>query len=259
MPRQYSIRWRESDNAELSKAVKNFNAKVRRLAKKNPEIVDYLPETVSVRDIKRLIDTRQDLNRELNSLRRFSKRGAEEIVTIPDTDYNLKTTKWQKEDMTRRVAVINRRRKARLEEISGLEMTDRGQPLGYTRGQFGMGKADEVALSPMKSFTPKMTRTDLKHKHKSIRFHSRDLYFDSKDEQLRRNYIRGLERNYNPEDLKEIIKAIEDMDFKEFYKTWQSDAGQMEWASVRPNSREYDEYVTSLEAIWTPNKKPKGK
>lgn len=259
MPRQYNIRWRESDNQELSKAVKNFNAKVRRLAKKNPEIADYLPETVSVRDIKRLVDTRQDFNREINSLRRFSQRGAEEIITIPDTDYNLKTTKWQKEDMTRRTAVINRRRKARLEEISSIEMTDRGQPLGYTRGEFGMGKADKIALNPMNSFTPKMTRTDLKQKHKSIRYHSRDLYFDSKDEQLRRNYIAGLERNYNPEDIKGVIETIEDMDFKEFYRKWKSDAGGMEWASVLPNSTEYDAYVTGLEAIWTPKKQPKGK
>ena len=259
MSKQHSIRWRESDQQELARVVKNFNAKVRRLAKKNPEIADYLPDTVTVKEIKGLIDTRQDLNRELNSLRRFSKRGAEEIVTIPDTDYNLKTTKWQKEDMTRRVAVINRRRKARMQEISEIEMTDRGEPLGYTRGEFGMGKADKVALSPMKAFTPKMTRTDLKHKTKAIRYHSRDNYFDSKDEQLRRNYISGLERNYNPEDLEDIIEEIENMDFKDFYRKWKSDAGGMEWASIKPTSSEYDAYVTGLESIWMPNKKPKGK
>lgn len=255
MSKRYNISWRESDNQALSKAVKNFNAKISRLEKKNPEMAEYLPERMSVKKLKGLIDTRQDFNREINSLRRFTKRGAEEIVTIPNTDYKLKTTKWQKEDITRRVGTINRRRKARLDEISGYEATSRGEKLGYTRGEFGMGKADERALNPMKPFTQKMTRQDLKRKFEAARYNSRDLYFDSKDEQLRQNYIRGLERNYNPEDLADVIDSIENMDFKEFYKKWQEEGGQMEFASFRPNDDEYNEYVTALESTWVPKKK----
>ena len=87
MSKQYNIRWKQDDNQELRKAVKNFNAKISRLEKKDPQNKEALPEKITVKQIKELISTRQDLKRELNALQRFSKRGAEKIIEIPDTDY----------------------------------------------------------------------------------------------------------------------------------------------------------------------------
>ena len=49
------------------------------------------------KQFKAMVDTRDDFNRELQYLKNFSVRGAEKIVTIPDTDNNLKITKWQME------------------------------------------------------------------------------------------------------------------------------------------------------------------
>ena len=95
MSKQYKIKWSKQDIEELNKVVKNFNAKITRLNKKNPENANIHPEKVSTADLKKLIETRQDLKRELNALRRFSKRGAELIVDAPDTQYNVKITKWQ--------------------------------------------------------------------------------------------------------------------------------------------------------------------
>ena len=158
MSKQHKIRWRESDTKELARVVKNYNAKIRRLKNKDPQKykntlpqfydskTDSYTEKLSVGQLKEIINTRQDLQREINSLKRFTKRGSEELVTVPDNDYNLQLTKWQKTEMTRRVAVINRRRKKRLEEIQETEMTSRGEKLGYTRGQLGMGKQQEVEL-----------------------------------------------------------------------------------------------------------------
>lgn len=74
MSRRHNIKWQKSDSQDLSKAVKNFNAKISRLEKKNPELKNALPEKVSVRQLKELINTRQDLKREINSLKRFSKK-----------------------------------------------------------------------------------------------------------------------------------------------------------------------------------------
>ena len=93
MSRKYNIRWREADEKELQRVVKNYNAKLSRLAKKNPEMKNALPDRVSAAQLRDMIETRQDLNRELNSLRRFSQKGAEELVEVPDNDYNLKITK----------------------------------------------------------------------------------------------------------------------------------------------------------------------
>ena len=67
MSKYHKIRWNESDSRELEKAVRNFNAKVTRLAKNNPQNKSALPEKVQVRQLKELINTRNDLKREINS------------------------------------------------------------------------------------------------------------------------------------------------------------------------------------------------
>ena len=82
--RKYNIRWREADEKELRRVVKNFNAKITRLAKKDPKNAAALPERVSAAELRAMIKTRQDLQRELNALRRFSQKGAETLVEIPD-------------------------------------------------------------------------------------------------------------------------------------------------------------------------------
>lgn len=254
MRRRYNIRWKQDDEAELSRVVRNYNDKIRRLEKKNPQMKNALPEKASVRQLKNLIETRADFNRELNSLIRFSKKGAEEIVDVPENKYNLKTTKWQKEEMTRKVALINRRRKKRLKEIEAWEMTSGGKKLGYTRGEFGMGKADEVALNPLKAFTPTMSRADLNMKFRHINKEVQSSYFSAKEERLRNNYITGLQRTYSKDEIEEIIDVIEDMDFKEFYKRFQEEGGTMEFASRLPNNAVREGYVEQLRSTWLPNK-----
>lgn len=256
MSKQPRIKWRESDSQELNRAVKNFNAKLSRLEKKNPQMKNVLPERVSVAQMKELINTRQDLKREINALKRFSKRGAEEIVSVPDTDYNLKITKWQKTEMNRRIAIINRRRAKRLEDIENMEMSSRGEGLGYTRGQFGMGKQEAAELRPMNAFTRRMSQSDLKWKWKAIKSESQSDYFTKRDYAVRENYIKGIKENYNYEDVKDIIEKIEKMDIKEFFKVFNSEGGTFEIASPdgRLNQKyaEYKGYETALRSTWVP-------
>lgn len=253
MSRYHRINWRESDNEELKRVVRNYNAKLSRIAKKNPQIKNVLPDKVSVAQLKELINTRQDLKRELNSLKRFSKRGSEEIVTVPDTDYNLKITKWQKSEMNRRVAVINRRRKKRLEDLQELEMSSGGEKLGYKKGDFGMGKATEISLSPMNAFTRRMNQADLKMKWEGILRQSQSDYFTQKDFRLRNNYIKALEQNYNSNDIQDIIDTINHMDIKDFLNKFEEEGGNMEFA-YPPNQEQYNAYVNGLRATWNPNR-----
>ena len=263
MPKRYNIRWKPDDNAELRKAVKNFNAKISRLEKKNPEQKNALPDKVTVKQMKELIETRQDLKREINALKRFSsKRGSEEIITVPENKYNVKITKWQKEEMTRRAGVINRRRKKRLEEIQEVEMSHMGKPLGYKRGDIGMGKADEVALRPIQPFTPSMNRADLKKKYGALLIESREQYWNEKEARLKENVMNGIKSNYGSseykEDVEKILDAIENMDFKEFYKRFMSESDEMEIISPPPGSISEDTIkanIESLKSTWIPNEK----
>lgn len=255
MSKQYNIRWTDSDNAELRKAVKNFNAKIARLEKKNPKEAHLLPERVNMKELKNLISTRQDLKREMNALRRFSKRGAEQIVELPDNDYNTKATKWQIQEMNRRAGIINRKRKKRLEELSMLQMTDRGEDLGYTKGEFGMGKADLNQLRPINAFTPSMSNKDLKKKFDVLMNESQSGYWNKREQQMKDNYLKGLLENYALDDIQEVADAIREMDFKEFYNTFQAENDRFEYASGPPSKAEYDSFVSALKARWIPNKK----
>ena len=261
MSKRYNIKWTEDDNRELRRRVKNFNAKIKRLEEKlSPQEARALPERVSVRELKELIETRQDLKRELNALERFSRKGAEELVDVPTSKYNLKTTKWQKQEMARRVGVLNRKRNKRLEEISKIEVKSRGEGLGYTIGDIGMGKVDAIALEPLKAFTPSMSRSDLNKRFKGIRKESQTGYWDRKTAQLRQNFVNGLIANYegvSRERVMEIVKAVENMTFEEFYQKFMSETGIMEIVSPVPGQDYGDameEQLTAIESIYLPNK-----
>lgn len=248
MSRRSNIRWQKSDSEELNRAVKNFNAKISRLEKKNPELKNALPEKVSARQLKELINTRQDLKREINSLRRFSKKGSEEIETYGD--YNIKVTKWQRKEMNRRVGIINRKRQQRLEELEELEMQSGGESLGYTKGQLGMGRIERVELAPMKALTKGMNQRDVNMKWRNILKESQSEFLQEKDYRCRENYIKGLEENFNPSDVEDIIAEIEDMDIKDFIKTFYSDQDASFEGIYAPNNEQYEGYLSQLKSVW---------
>lgn len=249
MSKYHKINWRESDIEELARTVKNFNAKISRLSKKNPDIAVALPQKVKIGELKNLITTRQDLKREINALKRFSKRGAEKIVIADGTDEELQITKWQRTEMNRRVGIINRKRKARLEELSNMEMKSRGEALGYTRGQLGMGKATEVSLSPMNAFTRRMNRRDLNMKWLSILRESQSTYFTEKDYRLRDNFIKAFEQNFNPNDIGDVVAHIKSMDIKDFLQKFEEEGGTLEFA-YPPNREQYEGYLNAVKTTW---------
>lgn len=71
-------------NQNITRVVSNFNRKVARLQKAG---YDLLPSKVSVREIKKRFDNKTELNAYLRDLQRFSRRGAEEVITIGGKDY----------------------------------------------------------------------------------------------------------------------------------------------------------------------------
>lgn len=249
MPKYHKIKWRDSDYEELNRVVKNFNAKITRLSKKNPKEANALPDKVTVAQMKRLINTRQDLKREINALRRFSKRGAEELVLAPDNDNNLKLTKWQRTEMNRRVGIINRKRAERLKMISELEATSRGQGLGYKIADIGMGRATEMSLIPMNAFTSGMNRAWLKKKYLAILEESQSDYFTEADERLRENIIKAITENFNINDVQDVVESLRNMDIKDVLKTYQSEGGNFE--DFYPNDVDkYNAHLNKIKATW---------
>lgn len=275
MAKRYNIRWQESDEQELRRAVKNFNAKISRLAKKEGYNEYILPEKASYKELRDLIGTRQDLKRELNSLKRFSQKGAEKIVTAPDNNYDMKLTSWEKKEMQMRARIVTQRRQKKLDELNTEEMTSRGEKLGYTQQQFGMGRIEALQFRPTKAFTPSMNRPDLRAKHKSLLLESQSDYYNKQDEIMRENFIKGLETSFYKKDIGDVINAIKKMDIKTFMRIARAEGGSAIFEIASPpgvirkrankqsfrndieemRRREYEAYVEGLKSTWLPKKK----
>lgn len=276
MFKRYNIKWTDADHQLIQKSVRNFNDKIRRIEKKidkkleNPNLTaeqrkdlrdqkNYLPSRIKKSDIYDNISTRQDLKREINSLKRFSKKGAEKIVVLPNTDYNLKTTKWQKREMSISLATINRRRKKRYEIVANTEIKSRCESQGYKRGDIGIGKIAEYEVRPMKMTSKKMTQSGLKARFEAIRKEIPVNFWDDKDNLLKENFLKGLKANYNASKYKSAVEAIEkrvtEMSFREFWKIFNEEDGTMEIVSPPPGSGSddtMDANITALLSTWCP-------
>lgn len=142
MGRKYNIRWSDKDEQELQRIVKNFNAKVRRLEKKEPFLVDERPSKISYRDIREKIDTRQDLNRYLNQFKRFSKRGAE---NIRETKSGVVTTEWQFQEASIMQRIVTRKRREKRQNIESWQRQE-------SESLFDKPKPDEINPSGFETY-----------------------------------------------------------------------------------------------------------
>lgn len=264
MSRKHKIRWQETDKQELARAVKNFNAKISRIEKKYPELKNALPEKMKVGELKDLINTRQDLKREINSLKRFTdvknRISLEEDGTLEGIeiygDYNIKITKWQKKEINRRIATINTRRKKRLEALKDVPVTSRGEEQGYTVGQqhIGVGSVRMNDLAPMTGLTKGASEESVKRKFKSALIQSQSDFLLISDYRLKSSYITSLYRNFSIDNVKDIIEQIEKMPVDEFLRIYNSDNDAKFEGTYPGNAEQEREYAESLRAVWLPKR-----
>lgn len=135
MSKSSKIRWRERDTEQLARKVKNFNAKLTRLTKKNPALAEILPDRVSMKDLRGDITNRQEYNRVIKALSAFTEKGAEAVVTGKQ---GVTTTKWQLQQVKKAVAIENRRRKKEAERLKSAPVMIGGKLYTNVRRMAGM-------------------------------------------------------------------------------------------------------------------------
>lgn len=235
------IRWNDSDEKELSRLVRNFNAKVTRISKKDPEVAKYMPDKVSVPELKRTIETRQDLKRQLNSLKRFTKRGSEELVS---SEYGLTVSKWERNEVAIQVRTINNFRGKRRKILESLPLSSRGEPI--------IGTVREMQSEEMNAYKPKtynfnkMKKNEWEQFVRTVRKMSSTGYTDEIDSRLKDNYIKSLHTVFDSTgvDISNIEEMVKKVSMKKFLNTFYSDTE----ASI---DFVYDEtdYIYKLEII----------
>ena len=261
MSRRYNIKWREEDEEELNRVARNFNRKLSREIKQNPQNKNILPQffnedtqqfesRVRVKDLHNLIETRADYNRIINMLKRFSVRGAETIISAPNNEYGSKTTKWQRDETARMVGIVNRKRQERLDRLNNVEMLNSQGKLGYTVGEmFGMGLASKNKLNPTKGYLPSQSQTDIKQKLRALLTESTTKYHYNRDMLLKENYIKTLAENYRATDIADVVAKIRGMNPDAFVLKFEAKGDAFEFA-YPPDEEQYQNYLEELKAYW---------
>lgn len=206
------IRWRDSDTAELQRVINNFNAKLYRLNKKDPESAKYLPDRLKKSEVIKSIETRADFNRVLNSYKRFSKRGAESPVK---SSRGAKSTKWEVSEEKRKNAIINRQKADQYEKLREKPQLSRGKPTGNKMGSI---KVNE--LTPRQVNFENMSDKEWQYKKTLIDRKLNPLHNELDKRLYRQNYVKGL-RNAGFSD--DIVAMVQEVDIDTFLEITQRD------------------------------------
>lgn len=130
---QSKISWKQGDFIRLGRAVSDFNKKINELNAEERKL--YLPETINYREAKENITTRSELNRLINSLRRFQRQGAEDLYI---TQSGERITKWER----RELGIQSRIAQTRLQkELNSLNTPTES---GFSRAQMGSSRVREL-------------------------------------------------------------------------------------------------------------------
>ena len=196
MQKRYNIKWRNTDEKELAKAVRKFNAKRTRLLKQVPELEEFLPPKASTKEIRKSVQSRRDLKNELNSLERFMRKGAEKPIV---TKEGIKTTVYEKKEISIKVRAINQRRATELKKAA--PSTEKGT----------MGTVRENNLKPKQYDIDKIKKSDWKKFVESVEKQSKDSYASDRYDRYKENFIKGLENAFGEKgsELIEIAKQID--------------------------------------------------
>lgn len=181
MQKRYNIKWRDTDEKALAKAVRKFNAKRTRLLKQVPELEEFLPAKLSTKELKKAIKTRRDFNNEINSIERFMQKGAEKPIV---TKEGVKTTAYEKREIGIKVRAINARRAAERKKAN----------VSTEKGTMGTIRANN--LLPKQVNLDKVKKSDWRKFVESVEKQARDSYSADKYERYKENFIKGLENAF---------------------------------------------------------------
>lgn len=207
---QSEIRWKRGDYIRLGRAVSDFNRKINKLQTEENKL--YLPDTISYQNLKENITTRQELNRMVNSLRRFQREDATELYT---TQAGEQITKWERRELGIQTGIAKRRLNRELSQLN--------EPMesGYSRVQMGSMRANQIQAQIRRlNKLENLKGSEFKNLKKSIRTQGTSDFSMKRAITYRENYIREMKKysgfdNYDK--LMEKLNSIKNpIDFYDF-------------------------------------------
>lgn len=216
------IRYNKELVNKINKTVRNYNAKIKRLEKINPSLA--LPEKVTARNIKLMSNNRKDLERNLNRLKRFSKRGAEETIILPSGEL---VSVYELKELKRESARLQRNLTRRINELASTTPKVAGVKQDYTYAEMGDMRLNNMIAKrdTLSRMSKNLTRTgNLKNFEKLLKVtRSKQNYQISI---FKNNYIdkmlmyQAYAIGYDQQrinEIKEKLNKLSDRDFLKFF------------------------------------------
>lgn len=205
MARSSRIRWTKNDTRTVVNLVRQFNAKITRVSRRNPALAGIQPERINSQAIQEMLKqmTRRDFNRWLGRTRRYLEKGAELPYT---TKQGVNTTIWQYRETTNDFRYINAKRRAELKRLKPSTITGT------------MGAIEQLQLRPRKNTIQEILPKDWKTFIANIERQTYSREREIKSSRYQQNYIQAIrnEMGYQPE-LEELVKQIDPMDLYDLY------------------------------------------
>ena len=205
MARTGRIKWTRGDAKKVANLVRQFNAKITRITKKNPSIANALPARMNSQAIQQMYSqlTRKDFNRWVASTMRFLRKGAEEVVK---TKAGVTTTLWQLNEIRYNLNAINAERRKRMERLQ--PSTRKGT----------MGSIQELELTPRRNMIQTIPAEYWEKYVGGIERQVLSSYIGDKMKLYKENYKKAILNELgNQEELLELVDKIQAATLAEAY------------------------------------------
>lgn len=125
----------KDSEAELRRAISNFNSKIKRLESVDREI--DIPEKANITAIKERVTNKWELNREINKLERFTQRNAEELIK---NNSGVVLSRWEFENIQREQKRLSARLLREIERYGKIKPSEFGEKQALSYAQMGDDK-----------------------------------------------------------------------------------------------------------------------
>ena len=210
---------------ELKRVISKFNSKIKRLESVDREI--DIPEKESITAIKDRVNSKWDLNREIDRLERFTKRNAEDLI---QNKSGVVMSRWEFENIQREQKRLNARLLRDIQRYGEIKPTEFGKEQKFTYAQMGDErlsnlKARQKAISGKR--LSNITRSQLKdlqtllNKTAANYRKDKEIFYD--------NYIDGTLLNtayfigYDEEKIKYIKEKLGELTPTQFTKAFEQE------------------------------------
>lgn len=245
MSKQPNIRWTKNTLKELERLQNNFNAKMYRTKKKNPNLTGELLVRQNKTNAIANIKTRADFNKYIKELQDFSKRGSEKTVK---GSRGTHVTQWEYDVFKEREKQAEKIRIAEQKKFENKPVKIAGKKQDATRAQMGSIKENE-----MKPRDRKPENMTTKEYQKSIQRIDNILndpkYFEKRQEVMRENYLKGLQDSNILDSAPHLKEMIEEIPLDKFFETVQLDETAT-FFHYKDETQDHDVRVNTIVDAW---------